>query len=181
MSARRRQRALAAIVGAAMLVGVGFAPSAQVTDAAFTDPEHASATFTATSVTPLTDATCQTLGTVSFTGVRLTWRSVYDMALISDPAYSPVSGTNSAGTTSYLNRASITKTGPTNGRYTYTATMSTSVLGGLLGTVLGASSTLTIQERYPLAGSVWVTPPIRFRLTVALGGLLGIGTSCTAI
>lgn len=173
---------LAGIVGTALLLGAAAVTPASSTDAAFTDPEQAGSAFTALTVTPLTDASCQILSSglgLTFTGVRLSWRSVYDMSTIADPAYSPVSGTNSAGTTAYLDRGYIVQSGPSGGRYTYTATMDQGLLGGLLGTVFGSTSTLTIQERYPLEGSRWVTPPKSFRLTVALAGLLG--SSCTAI
>lgn len=47
MTGQRRHRVLAGVAGAALLMGVGLTPAAQVTDAAFTDPEHAATTITA--------------------------------------------------------------------------------------------------------------------------------------
>lgn len=177
-----RRRVIAGAAGIALLMGVGAVPPAQQTDAYFTDTEYISAsTFTAGTMTPLTGATCTLLPGLTFTGVRLVWQSAYDIDGVPEPGYSPVSGTGTNGSTTYLDRSVIVKTGPTGGLYTYTATMNVALLSGLLGTLLGATTTLTIQERYPIAGSLWKTPAKSFRLTVALGGLLGLGTSCTAI
>lgn len=180
-SAAVRRRVLAGTVGISLLIAAGGIASTQPTEARFTDPEYGAASFAAISTTPLTNATCTLLPGLTFSGVELKWNSVYNMASITDPTYSPVSGTNSTGATVYLARSNIAQTGPVGGVYTYTATLNLGLLGGLLGTLLGATSTLTIQERYPVAGSQWLTPPKQFRLTVALGGVLGIGTSCTAI
>lgn len=152
----------------------------QETEAAWVDSEYAAAaSLKAASMTQVTNATCSITPGLTFTGLTISWKSVYDMSSIADPTYSPLSGTNSAGVRTYLDRANITQSAPVAGLYTYTAVLNVGLLGGLLGALLGATGTLTIQERLPTPGSVWVTPPKEFTLTVsALGGLLG--SSCTS-
>lgn len=72
MSARRRNRLFAGIIGASLLLGVGAAPSAQTTDAAFTDSEYATATLSAMTI-PAPVASCGLLGLGS---VRVSWTAV---------------------------------------------------------------------------------------------------------
>lgn len=138
----RRRRALAAIAGAAMLVGVGLAPAAQMSDAAFTDEEQAQTTITARLLPPQITSipTCirpPVLGG-SFMKVTWGWPAV--------APYSSFSGSNvewRVGTTVIV----PTVTGPdAQGRYT--ADITTGLLSGLLGSLLGADIVIEMRTTY---------------------------------
>ena len=101
------RRLTAGLAGLALLIGLAIAPPVQQTEAYFTDSEYATATFTGTTMTPLSSATCTLLPGLTFTGVKLTWKSAYDIAGITEAGYSPVSGTNSSNQTVTLNRSNI--------------------------------------------------------------------------
>ena len=108
MTAPRRRRMLAGVVGIAALAGLAIVPSAQMTEAQFTDSEYASSsTFTAqTLVTPvITGCTVQNNGLGIFQSVTLTWTALYPLANVRLTA---TSGT----TTGTVPPAGITVSGP---------------------------------------------------------------------
>lgn len=167
-----RRRLLGAALGVMALLGAGLIAPAQQTDAAWTDPELASASLTARTVpvAEITSCTVQTLlglGLV-FKGVTLTWRSSYDITGVRFTI------TPSGGQPVVVPSSNITKSGPVGGPYTYTAQLSLTVLQNLLQNLLGSSSTLSVMnvETYPQ--TTWVSAPVTRTLTVGgVGGLLG--------
>jgi hypothetical protein len=70
---------------------------------------------------------------------------------------------------------STQRSGPVNGQYTYSLRYSQTLLGGLLGSLLGVNAPITVTNTYP--GSQWtsVSTPWRFTTTVA-----GLFPTCTA-
>lgn len=165
----RRQRVLAGVAGAALLCGVALAPPAQITDAAFTDPEYGRATITAFRVPPATIIACTVAnnGLGVFQNVRLVWTSVY-----------PASGVRltltQGATTAVVPAANITTTGPAGGLYTHTAVLTQSLLASLISNLLGSTTTLTVTNL--LAGTTWVSAGTSRQLSIAL---LGLNASCT--
>lgn len=164
----RRRRALAAIAGAALLVGIGLAPTAQVSDASFTDAEQAQTTFTARLLPPQITSipTCirpPVLGG-SFMKVMWEWPAV--------TPYSSFSGSNvewRVGT----NVIVPTVTGPdAQGRYT--ADITTGLLSGLLGSLLGADIVLEMRTTY----GTWKTSTTPTTVTYN-APLLSTAVSCT--
>lgn len=160
-----RRRALAGVVGIAVLVGASSLPSIPETEAAFVDGEYAGGTFTAERLaTPvITSCTVSSLlGT--FTGFTITWTSPYPTAR------QRLSINNVA-----VDNGSISQGG--TGPYTYSATISSGLLSTLLGSLLGSSNTVRVQAVH--AGTAWVSPAAT--RTLSVGGLLGLGgnNTCT--
>lgn len=150
MSARRRHRILAGAAGIALLCGVGLMPPAQLTDAAFTDSEHARTTITALRLVPpqvTSFATCirPPLTGGTFLQVVFQWPSA-------TAPYTTMTASNvqwRVGTTVIV----PTVTGP-DGQGRYTATITTGLLSGLLGSLLGADVLIDLRSTY----SGWTSP-----------------------
>ncbi|MFJ4254857.1 hypothetical protein [Microbacterium sp. NPDC090003] len=162
-----RRRMLAGVLGLSMLAVGGTVATVQPTEARFTDTEFvASGTFTAFTV-PVPAITGCTVSSVlgTFTGFTITWTSPYLLAqqrfTINDVVV-PNSNVTQSGT----------------GPYTYTSTISSSLLGTLLtGGLLGASNTIRVQAL--LSGTTWTSAAAT--RTLSVGGLLGLGgnNTCT--
>lgn len=169
MSTRRRRRPRGGVAGVMLLIGIGFVPAVQTTDAAFSDPEYATATFTAFTVPVPTITSCTTVnnGLGVFQSVTLVWTSPYPAAGVS------LTVTQGA-TTAPVPASNITTTGPSAGLYTHTAVLSQGVLASLVTNLLGSTTTLTARNL--LAGTTWVSTGATRLLTV---GALGLGSSCT--
>lgn len=165
----RRRQALGVLVGVALFVSVLFAPESEMTEAAFTDSEHATAALQADSlVTPvITSCTVQTfLGFgVIFTGVTIVWTSPY-------PASSVELRINGV----LIPGVNIAQSG--SGPYTYTATLTANLLQLILGGLLGSSNSVTVRAIYP--ESSWVSSAAT--RTLNIGGVFGLigGNTCTA-
>lgn len=169
MTDRRRHRTLAGFAGVALLIGVGLAPTAQTTDAAFTDPDYARTTITAFRVPAPTIIACGVTnnGLGIFQSVRLDWTSPY-----------PVTGTRltltQGATTAVVPASNITTSGPAGGLYTHSAVLTQALLTSLISNLLGSTTTLTATNL--LAGTTWVSAGASRQLSIAL---LGLNASCT--
>ena len=164
MSAQRKRRMLAGVIGVSLLIGVGAAPAPQMTDAAFTASEYASSTFTAATLqTPVVTSCTVTSFLGTFTGFTIVWTSPYVKAnerlSINNVTVDPVN---------------ITQSGA--GPYTYTSTISSGLLNTLLGSLLGSTNTVKVEA---VAGTSWTSPAAT--KTLSVGGLLGLGgnNTCT--
>lgn len=169
MSARPRHRVLAGVAGLTLLLGVGMAPVARMTDAAYTDSEHGRATITAfrVPVPTITACTVSSNGAGVFQNVRLVWTSPYGA--------SGVRLTLTQGaTTAVVPAANIATTGPTGGLYTHTAVLNQNLLTSLIANLLGSTTTLTVTNL--LAGTSWVSAGTSRQLSIAL---LGLNAACT--
>lgn len=165
MSAQRKRRVLAGVIGASLLIGVGAAPTPQMTDAAFTDSEYASSlTLTAATLqTPVVTSCTVTSFLGTFTGFTIVWTSPYVKAnerlSINNTVVDPVNVTQSGA-----------------GPYTYSATLTSGLLSTLLGSLLGSTNTVKVEA---VAGTSWMSPAAT--KTLSVGGLLGLGgnNTCT--
>ncbi|WP_431071174.1 hypothetical protein [Microbacterium phyllosphaerae] len=172
MTFRRRHRVLAGVAGVALLVGIGIAPTAQVTDAAFTDPESGRATITAFDVPE--PVSSQTPGCVASSGllganpiVTIYWRV-------------PVGVTGYSLTTTEFGLANnqgllepVLSNLLQNVSTTGTTTAYVTVINGaLLANILGGSKTLGIRFTGPGGWeSDWLVASASF-------GLLGANPQC---
>ena len=166
--APRLRRFLAGIAGLALLGGAALVPSAQSTDAAWTDAEVGAATFTATTLEAPVIATCDVrtllnLGLV-FTGVTIAWTSPYDASNVQLEINETV-----------VPAANITQSG--SGPYTYRASLSASLLQSLLGGLLGSDNAVEVVAVLP--GTEWQSVPDT--RTLSVGGVLGLlgANECT--
>ncbi|WP_282848604.1 hypothetical protein [Microbacterium oxydans] len=165
MRPRERARILAGVVGLAVLLGVASSPSVQMTDAAFTDSEYATRSFTASTLaTPLVTSCTVTSFLGTFTGFTITWTSPYLTA------QQRLSINNVV-----VDNSNVTQSG--SGPYTYSSTISSGLLNTLLGSLLGSTNTVRVESIY--AGTSWVSPAAT--RTLSVGGLLGLGgnNTCT--
>lgn len=173
MSRGMRRRVAAAVLGASVLVGVAAAPSAGLTEAAWTDAERATAPASALTLsTPvITGCTVQNLNVIGvglvFQSVTLTWTSLYPLA---NTRLTATSGT----TTGTVPSANITASGPVAGVYSYSATLNQALLTSLVSNLLGSTTTLTVTS---VMGTNWASPGATRKLTIAL---LGLNATCTA-
>jgi hypothetical protein len=169
MIVRRRQRILAGLAGMTLLVGVGWAPTVQTTDAAFTDPEYARTTITAFQVPAPTITACTVAnnGLGVFQSVTLVWTSPY-------PANGVRLTLTQGATVATVPAANITTSGPAGGLYTHTAVLTQSVLTSLISNLLGSTTTMTATNL--LSGTTWVSAGSSRQLSIAL---LGLNASCT--
>lgn len=169
MSTRRRHRTLAGIAGVALLFGLGMAPAAQVTDAAFTDSDYGRATITAFRVPAPSILACGVTnnGLGIFQSVRIDWTSPY-----------PAAGTRltltQGATTATVPAGNITTSGPAAGLYTHSAVLTQALLTSLLSNLLGSTTTLTATNL--LVGTSWVSAGASRQLSIAL---LGLNATCT--
>lgn len=160
-----RSRILAGAVGLAVLVGVASAPAVQMTDAAFTDSEYATRSFTAaTLATPVVTLCTVTSFLGTFTGFTITWTSPY-LTVQQRLSINNV----------VVDNSNVTQSGA--GPYTYSATISSGLLNTLLGSLLGSTNAVKVETIY--AATSWVSPAASRSLSV--GGLLGLGgnNTCT--
>ena len=165
MRRNARARILAGVVGLALLVGVGSSPAVQMTDAAFTDSEYATGSFTAaTLATPVVTSCTVTSFLGTFTGFTITWTSPY-------PKVQQRFSINNV----VVDNANVTQTG--SGPYTYSSTISSGLLNTLLGSLLGSTNAVKVEATY--SGTSWASAPATRSLSV--GGLLGLGgnNTCT--
>ncbi|WP_431805463.1 hypothetical protein [Microbacterium paraoxydans] len=162
---RPRRRTLAGALGVAVLVGVALAPAVQPTEARFTDPEYAAASFTASQLAAPTITSCNVsslLGT--FTGFTITWTSVY----LKPQQRLSINNV-------VVDNTNVTQSG--SGPYSYSATISSGLLSTLLGSLLGSSNTVRVEAIIP--STAWASPAAT--RTLSVGGLLGLGgnNTCT--
>ncbi|MCT1478156.1 hypothetical protein [Microbacterium sp. p3-SID336] len=160
-----RRRALAGVVGIAVLLGASSLSAIPATEASFSDGEYAGGTFTAARLATPVITSCSVsslLGT--FTGFTITWTSPYPKA------QQRLSINNVA-----VDNGSVSQGG--TGPYTYSATISSGLLSTLLGSLLGSSNTVRVEAVQP--GTAWVSPAAT--RTLSVGGLLGLGgnNTCT--
>ncbi len=160
-----RARIVAGALGIVVLVGVASTPAVQVTDAAFTDSEYATRTFTAATLAAPVVTSCTVtsfLGT--FTGFTITWTSPY-LTVQQRLSINNV----------VVDNSNVTQSG--SGPYTYSSTISSGLLNTLLGSLLGSSNAVKVETIY--AGTSWVSPAAT--RTLSVGGLLGLGgnNTCT--
>ena len=165
MRRNARARILAGVVGLAVLVAVGSTPAVQMTDAAFTDSEYVTGSFTAATLAKPVVTSCTVtsfLGT--FTGFTITWTSPY-------PKVQQRFSINNV----VVDNANVTQTG--SGPYTYSSTISSGLLNTLLGSLLGSTNAVKVEATY--SGTSWASAPATRSLSV--GGLLGLGgnNTCT--
>ncbi|WP_311259544.1 hypothetical protein [Microbacterium sp. WCS2018Hpa-9] len=169
MTGRRGRRVLAGVAGAALLLGIGMAPTVQMTEAAFTDDDYARTTITAFKVPAPTIIACGVTnnGLGIFQSVRLDWTSPY-----------PATGTRltltQGATTAVVPASNITTTGPAAGLYTHSAVLTQALLTSLISNLLGSTTTMTATNL--LAGTTWVSAGSSRQLSIAL---LGLNASCT--
>lgn len=159
------RRMLAGIAGFAVLIGIAAVPSAQLTEARFTDSEYAAASFQATTLaTPVITSCTVTSFLGTFTGFTITWTSPY-LKVQERLSVNAVA----------VDNVNVTQSG--SGPYTYSATLSSGLLNTLLGSLLGSTNTVRVETIYP--GTSWVSNPATRSLSV--GGLLGLGgnNTCT--
>lgn len=163
------RRVLAAVSGAALLVGLAIAPPVQQTDAAWVDPEYGSATFTAATVPtliPWGSPECSA-ATVLLVGGRTTIRWSIPAGVTGYSAADiefgrEVNGVLNPLLTSLL--GTVTTTG-TPSAYT------TVVEGGLLSNVLGGGMKFAMRLKGP---GGWVGPWLV--ASVTFPALAGPGT-----
>lgn len=170
MMSRGWRRMLAGVAGLSVLAGLAILPSAEMTDAQFTDSEYAaSTTFTAQSlVAPvITGCTVANNGLGIFQSVTLTWTALYPLASVRLTA---TSGT----TTGTVASANITASGAVGGVYSYSATLNQALLTSLVSNLLGSTTTLTVISLIP--STSWVSLGATRKLTIAL---LGLNAACT--
>lgn len=172
MSRGIRRRVTAAVLGFSVLIGVAAAPSAGLTEAAWTDAELATSPASALTLSAptITGCTIQNLSVIGvglvFQSVTLTWTSAYPLANVRLTA---TSGANSGTVPS----ANISSSGPVSGLYTYSATLNQALLTSLVTNLLGSTTTLTASN---VMGTNWVSAGASRRLTI---GALGLGATCT--
>jgi hypothetical protein len=164
----------AGVVGLAVLVGVAVVPSVGMTEARFTDTEHASSsTFAAQTLAApvITGCTVQSLSVIGiglvFQSVTITWTSTLP------PANVRLTATSGANTGT-VPSANISASGPVGGVYTYSATLNQALLTSLVTNLLGSTTTLTATNFLP--GTAWVSAGASRKLTIAL---LGLNATCT--
>ncbi|CAN7437586.1 hypothetical protein LJR186_002864 [Microbacterium foliorum] len=152
MTGRRGRRVLAGVAGAALLLGIGMAPSAQMTEAAFTDSDHARTTITALRLAPP-----QITGFSSCIRPPVLGGSFMKIVFQWPNAAAPYSTMTSANVQWRVGTTVIAPvvTGPdAQGRYT--ADITTGLLSGLLGSLLGADVILEMRTTY----SGWTSPGV---------------------
>lgn len=168
------RRLLAGLAGFALLGGVVLAPSAQDTEAAWTDAEVGAAQFTAATMAAPTVTSCTVQTAVlglQFRSVTISWTSSYP------EQYNALTVRPPGGAAVAVDESNIVVSGPTNGSFSYTSVLTLELLENLLGNLLGGQSILSVVEHYP--ESSWVSPETTRTLSIsALGGLLG--NACTA-
>lgn len=168
MTRRRLLRGLAAVVGFAVLVSALTVRSAvPPTDAAFADAEYTRATFTGFTVPVPTITSCTIQNSLGvFQSATLVWTSPY-------PGSGVRLNLTIGGSTVTVPAVNISTTGPSAGLYTHTSVLTSSLLSGLLGTILNVDTTMTVQNL--LSGSLWVSVGASRVLRVQLLG----ATTCT--
>lgn len=155
-----------AAIGIGVVLAAGSLRAAP-TDAAWTDAEVGSSTAVTAGARPdtpvITSCTVSTLlgSGLVFTGVTIVWTSPY----LNDRVQLRI---NDVVITTGIVR---TGTGP----YTYTATLSATLLQSVLGGLFGSSNSVTVRALYP--GSSWVSATAN--KTLSVGGLLGLSGSNT--
>lgn len=172
MTERPRLRVLAGVAGAALLVGVGMAPAAQVTDAAFTDTDHARATITAINIPE--PVSSQTPGCVASSGVlgANPIVTIYWRVPVGVTGYSLTNAefglANNQGLLEPI-LSNLLQNVNTTGTSTAYVTV---VNGALLANILGGSKTLAIRFSGPGGWkSDWLVATASF-------GLLGANPQC---
>lgn len=136
------RRALAALAGVTLLVSLALAPSAQVSDAAFTDDEQAQTTLTARLLPPQVTSIplCSRPPLTGGTFMQVTWQW---------PAVAPYSSFTGSNVEWRVGTLVVTPTvtGP-DGQGRYTADITTGLLSGLLGGLLGADVVIEMRTTY---------------------------------
>lgn len=146
---------------AGLLVAVCvFLAATQPTDAAWTTSQSTRTTLSAGEVpTPEFTACTPTPGVLGgLSTLTLTWRSpgdFQDQAVRFGDANASTSG--------------LTRTGPSNGLYTYTITYGSGLLTGILGSLLGVNVLVTIRNVHPQ--TAWFSDSSSWRFTTTLAGL----------
>ena len=172
MTAPRRHRVLAAVAGAALVVAVGLTPAAQVTDAAFTDRETATATFTAIDVPePVSSQTPGCTAQSGLAGVNPTV-TIYWRVPVGVTGYSLTNAefglANNQGLLEPILSNLLHNVSTTGTSSAYVTTIS----GALLANILGGSKTLAIRFSGPGGWkSHWLVATASF-------GLLGANPAC---
>ena len=159
------RRMLAGVIGIAALVSIGTVPSVGMTEARFTDDDFASASFSSARLATPVITSCTVSSLLgSFTSVTIAWTSPY----LKDQERLSINNT-------VVPNTNVTQSG--TGPYTYSATLTSGLLGTLLGSLLGSTNTLKVETIY--AGTSWVSPAAT--RTLSVGGLLGLGgnNTCT--
>lgn len=163
------RQVLVAVTSVALLLSAAVVAQPQPTTAAFTHDAYAQATVNTGELAAPTIMTCTTqhaLVGLLFESVTITWTSPYPRDQVR------LSATRS-GTTHTIPNAQITVSGPVNGLYTYSATLSRTLLENILGDLLGSITTLTVWNAYL---DHWISPTRTRQLDIAL---LGLTSSCT--
>lgn len=184
MSARTRgRRVMAGVIGVAVLIGVGMLPTAQLTDAAFTDSEHATATLTSYDVPePVSNATpaCTATGLLNLAPTVKIWWKLPDGAAVAGYTLAHAEfGQITSGLLEPIlsNLLSNVSTLPSGTGYV------TTISGTLLAQLLGGTKTLGIRLVYPGPLTPAPNPDNRWRsdwlVAVAEFGVVGIGNRCT--
>ena len=161
---RQRFRLGVAAIGIGALILAGSLKAAP-TEAAWADAELASSPAVTAGARPdtpvITSCTVSTLlgSGLVFTGVMIVWTSPY----LNDRVQLRI---NDVVITTGIVR---TGTGP----YTYTATLSATLLQSVLGGLLGSSNSVTVRAFYP--GGSWESATAN--KTLSVGGLLGVSGS----
>lgn len=139
---RLHRRVRAAIAGTAMLVVIGLAPAAHVSDAAFTDAEQAQTTITARLLPPQITSipSCIRPPLLGGSFMKITWGW---------PAVAPYSSFSASNVEWRVGTTVIvpTVTGP-DAQNRYTADITTGLLSGLLGSLLGADIVIEMRTTY---------------------------------
>lgn len=167
MITAKRSRLRRAVLAALVVAGCAAAllwPRPAMTDASYTDGEHAaSGTVTAATLSNPSNMTCTVKKTAGvFTSVTIGWQSAY-------PLTATVGGitvltASSSVKTSTVTGVSSSGTGP----YTYTVTLDQSLLLSLVTNLLGSTTTFTVKNT---AGTNWASASLTKTLTMSLAGL----------
>ena len=175
--AERRWR-LAAALGLAMVVLAALSMRPTTTDASWTSTQQGAATAATLTVPPPSVNGCA--GVALSASVTISWTlpagGQYTTADIAFGASS--SGLGTLG--QLLGANTSATTGPVNG--VYTTTVSSTLLTGLLGSVLGETIYISLWTMYkPSSGvsSSWVSTPVGYKVTYPL--VLGVlGGTCSS-
>lgn len=130
MAPQRLRRVILAAAGVAVLFAVTVAPSARVSDAAFTDPEYSAAQLIAAKLAPsvIVDTPLCRRPLLGRDVVTIRWRWPS-----STHPYSTFTAANVRWKVGTTNNVAVTSTGPDSNGY-YSTTFNGGLLGGLLGT-----------------------------------------------
>jgi len=147
------------------------------TDASWTSQQQSTASVPTGIVAPPAVSSCA--GTALSTAVTIKWSLPSSGQYTTADIAIGVTKTGLGTATKALGATTSATTGPVGG--VYTTTLSSALLSGLLGTILGQTIYISLWTMYKPSmsvSSVWVSPPVGYKVTYpavlgALGGSCG--------